>query len=86
MIVTDETLDLGANNIDLALRGGAPGAPGLVARSFGEGQLAFYASPEYAQEKQERPASAQNSRAASEPDGYHVQTARRDAGNYLGME
>ena len=51
VIVTDETLDLGANNIDLALRGGAPGAPGLVARSFGEGQLAFYASPQYAQER-----------------------------------
>jgi DNA-binding transcriptional LysR family regulator len=45
--VTDEVLDLVANNIDIALRGGAPGAAGLVARKLGEGQLVFYASPEY---------------------------------------
>jgi len=45
--VTDETLDLVASNVDLALRGGAPGAVGLVARKLGEGDVAFYASPEY---------------------------------------
>jgi DNA-binding transcriptional LysR family regulator len=47
VIVTDDTLDLIANNLDLALRGGAPGAGSLVARKLGEGQLGFYASPEY---------------------------------------
>jgi len=50
-IVTDETLDLVAGNIDLALRGGAPGGPGLVARTLGEGQLTLFASPQYASEK-----------------------------------
>jgi DNA-binding transcriptional LysR family regulator len=48
VVVTDATLDLVANNIDLALRGGAPGAPGLVARKLGEGELGLYASPQYA--------------------------------------
>ncbi|PTL82999.1 LysR family transcriptional regulator [Vitiosangium sp. GDMCC 1.1324] len=47
VLVTDEPLDLVANNLDLALRGGAPGAAGLVARKLGEGDLAFHASPEY---------------------------------------
>jgi DNA-binding transcriptional LysR family regulator len=47
VIVTDETLDLVANNVDVALRGGAPGAVGLVARKLGEGNLAFHASPQY---------------------------------------
>ena len=50
MIVTDETLDLVARNIDLALRGGAPGSVGLVARKLGAGQLGLYASPQYATE------------------------------------
>lgn len=49
--VTDEVVDLVASNIDLALRGGAPGAPSLVARRMGEGQLALYASPQYAAER-----------------------------------
>jgi DNA-binding transcriptional LysR family regulator len=47
VVVTDATLDLVASNIDLALRGGGPGAPGLVARKLGEGKLALYASPQY---------------------------------------
>jgi DNA-binding transcriptional LysR family regulator len=47
VIVTDEPLDLVTNNIDLALRGGAPGGAGLVARKLGEGTLAFHASPQY---------------------------------------
>ena len=48
VLVTDAILDLVARNIDLALRGGAPGAPGLVARKLGDGRLALYASPRYA--------------------------------------
>jgi DNA-binding transcriptional LysR family regulator len=51
VIVTDEPLDLVANNIDLALRGGTPGNPGLVARKLEEGKLAFHASPQYAEER-----------------------------------
>ncbi|HEY9080740.1 LysR family transcriptional regulator [Magnetovibrio sp.] len=47
VVVSDETLDLVANHIDLALRGGAPGGEGLVARRFGEGRMALYASPAY---------------------------------------
>jgi len=47
VVVTDEVLDLVANNLDVALRGGAPGAAGLVARKLGEGDLAFHASPQY---------------------------------------
>lgn len=51
VIVTDETLDLVENNIDLALRGGAPGNPGLVARKLDDGKLSLYASPQYAAER-----------------------------------
>lgn len=51
VVVTDEVLDLLANGIDLALRGGAPGAPGLVARKLDEGKLAVFASPQYAAHK-----------------------------------
>ncbi|HET8726845.1 MAG TPA: LysR family transcriptional regulator [Alphaproteobacteria bacterium] len=47
VVVTDEPVDLVANNIDLALRGGAPGSAGMVARKLGEGRLAFHASPQY---------------------------------------
>ncbi len=51
VIVSDETLDLVAKNIDIALRGGAPGSAGLVARKLGEGDLAFHASPQYAADR-----------------------------------
>ncbi|WP_119459590.1 LysR family transcriptional regulator [Rhodospirillaceae bacterium SYSU D60014] len=51
ILVTDEPLDLIADNIDLALRGGAAGSAGLVARKLGEGTLAFYASPQYVAER-----------------------------------
>lgn len=51
VIITDETLDLVASNIDLALRGGAPGSAGLVARKLGMGKLALYASAQYVAEK-----------------------------------
>jgi DNA-binding transcriptional LysR family regulator len=47
VIVTDETLDLVAHNLDIALRGGAPGATGLTVRKLGEGETALYASPQY---------------------------------------
>lgn len=47
VIVTDEVVDLIANNVDVALRGGAAGADGLVARKLGECPVAFHASPRY---------------------------------------
>ncbi len=50
MVVTDDPLDLVANRIDLALRGGAPGSPGLVARRLSRGRLALLASPQYLQQ------------------------------------
>ncbi|AUX21467.1 uncharacterized protein SOCEGT47_019510 [Sorangium cellulosum] len=46
-VVSDEPLNLVAHNIDLALRGGSPGTPGLVARKLDESRLAFHASPDY---------------------------------------
>lgn len=45
--ITDEALDLIDNNLDVALRGGAPGASGLVARKLGQCDVAFHASPQY---------------------------------------
>jgi DNA-binding transcriptional LysR family regulator len=47
VVVSDEPLDLVAHNLDLALRGGMPGATGLVVRKLGEGEMAFFASPQY---------------------------------------
>jgi len=45
VIVTDETLDLERHGIDIALRGGKPGAPSLISRRVGEGDWACFASP-----------------------------------------
>jgi len=50
--VTDRTVDLVADNIDIALRGGTPGADSLVARRLGAGQLAFFASQKYITDNQ----------------------------------
>ncbi|MBV1860001.1 MAG: LysR family transcriptional regulator [Nannocystaceae bacterium] len=47
VLVTDDALDLVENRIDLALRGGAPGSAGLVARRLGRGRLGLVASPHY---------------------------------------
>ncbi len=47
VIITDETIDMVENNIDIALRGGAPGTSGMIARRLGEGELGLYASPAY---------------------------------------
>jgi len=47
IVATDEVLDLIEKNIDLAIRGGAPGNKDLVARKLGEGRLCFFASPDY---------------------------------------
>lgn len=56
VVVTDEILDLLTNHIDLALRGGAPGNPGLVARKLQEEELALHASPLYVKKKLRTPA------------------------------
>jgi DNA-binding transcriptional LysR family regulator len=48
IVATDEVLDLVEKNIDLAIRGGAPGNKDLVARKLGEGRVCFFASRDYA--------------------------------------
>ena len=45
--LTNQPLDLIANNIDLALRGGDPGGAGLIIRKVGEIVFGLYASPQY---------------------------------------
>lgn len=55
VIVTDESIDLIGENVDIALRGGSPGAPGLTARRLGAGALELYASPQYLRAKQIKP-------------------------------
>ena len=45
--LTNQPLDLVAENIDLALRGGNPGGAGLIIRKVGEIGWGLYASPEY---------------------------------------
>lgn len=47
IVVTDEVLDFVEDNIDLALRGGAPGAENLICRKFAAEPLGLFASPEY---------------------------------------
>ena len=51
VLVTDEPIDLISNNIDVALRGRAPGSLSLISRKLGEGSLKFYSSPQYYEEK-----------------------------------
>ena len=47
IILTNQPLDLVAENIDLALRGGDPGGAGLIIRKVGEIGFGIYASPDY---------------------------------------
>jgi DNA-binding transcriptional LysR family regulator len=54
--LTNQPLDLVAENIDLALRGGDPGGAGLIIRKVGEIAWGLYASPAYI-EARGRPAT-----------------------------
>jgi DNA-binding transcriptional LysR family regulator len=47
VVVTDEALDLVAENIDLAIRGRAPGDLDLIARELSRSQVSYFASPAY---------------------------------------
>lgn len=47
VILTNRPLDLIAENIDLALRGGDPGGAGLIIRKVGQIAFGLYASPQY---------------------------------------
>ena len=47
IMLTNRPLDLVAENIDLALRGGDPGGAGLIIRKVGEIGFGLYASPNY---------------------------------------
>ncbi|HEX8534578.1 MAG TPA: LysR family transcriptional regulator [Allosphingosinicella sp.] len=47
IMLTNEPLDLVADNIDLALRGGDPGGAGLIIRKVGQIAFGLYASPRY---------------------------------------
>ena len=47
IILTNRPLDLVAENIDLALRGGDPGGAGLIIRKVGQIAFGLYASPQY---------------------------------------
>lgn len=56
IMLTNRPLDLVAENIDLALRGGDPGGAGLIIRKVGEIGFGLYASPQYI-ERRGRPGS-----------------------------
>lgn len=47
IIVTDAVLDFVDHNIDIALRGRAPGTDSLICRQLGQEKLGFFASPDY---------------------------------------
>jgi len=47
ILLTNRPLDLVAENIDLALRGGEPGGAGLIVRKVGQVASGLYASPQY---------------------------------------
>lgn len=47
IIVSDESLDLISNNIDLAIRGNKPGDMDLIARSLGDNPVKYLASPTF---------------------------------------
>jgi DNA-binding transcriptional LysR family regulator len=47
VVVTDEALDLVAENIDLAIRGRAPGDLDLIARELSRAEVSYFASPAY---------------------------------------
>ena len=48
VIVTDNTLDMVSENIDLAFRGKNPGSDSLVARKISGGEMVFVTSPDIA--------------------------------------
>jgi DNA-binding transcriptional LysR family regulator len=54
--LTNRPVDLVAENVDIALRGGDPGGAGLIIRKVGEIAFGLYASPSYI-ERRGRPAS-----------------------------
>lgn len=54
VVVTDEVLDFVEHNIDIALRGRAPGAENLICRKFGAEPLGLFASPDYFATHRER--------------------------------
>jgi len=47
VVLSNERLDLVAENFDLGLRFGAPGSAGLIVRRIGATDLSLYASPAY---------------------------------------
>ncbi len=47
VLVSDTPEDLVAKNIDLAIRGKAPGDQDLIARQLAEGEMAYYAHPRF---------------------------------------
>lgn len=47
IILTNQPLDLVAENIDLALRGGDPGGAGFIIRKVGQIGFGLFASPQY---------------------------------------
>jgi DNA-binding transcriptional LysR family regulator len=59
ILLTNTPVDLVAENIDLALRGGDPGGAGLIIRKVGQIRMGFYASPAYI-ERCGRPDGVQN--------------------------
>ena len=61
IILTNEPLDLVAENVDLALRGGEPGGAGMIIRKVGQIVFGLFASPRYI-ERCGRPASAEELR------------------------
>lgn len=59
VMLTNQPLDLVAENIDLALRGGEPTGAGLIVRKVGQVSFGLYASAEYI-ERCGRPASVED--------------------------
>ncbi|MCG8491329.1 MAG: LysR family transcriptional regulator [Sneathiellales bacterium] len=53
VIVTDDILDFIDGNIDIALRGRAPGTDSLISRRLSLGRLGLFASPDYIAERAE---------------------------------
>jgi DNA-binding transcriptional LysR family regulator len=51
VILTNRPVDLVAENIDIALRGGDPGGAGLIIRKVGQIGFGLYASPAYLAER-----------------------------------
>ncbi|MFS4579930.1 LysR family transcriptional regulator [Phaeobacter sp. C3_T13_0] len=54
ILMTDDVLDFVEDNIDIALRGRAPGAENLICRKFTSEQLGLFVSPDFFSEHRER--------------------------------